>query len=276
MRMASDVELVSNFLCAWERRQISNRSAQWRDSIPPPPSALPQPSPRDTCSMAGGGAPIPAAVQPSARPPHHQVKSTNPPRHAPMSPPASAPGTTPLCFATSNADKLREAREILGIPVEGVALELQEIQTTDLWELIGHKADQAWARLERPVMVEDTSLIFKAWGALPGVFIKHFLEQMGTGPLVAALAPSGDVAAVAVCGVGFHDGECVHFFEGRSEGSIVAPRGPEGFGWDVIFQPLGQPLGEERTFSEMEPARKHELSMRAQALRKLEEFLRKS
>ena len=74
---------------------------------------------------------------------------------------------------------MREAREILGFPVEGAALELREIQTTDLRELVAHKAEQAWALLERPVMVEDTALIFKAWGALPGVFIKHFLQQMG-------------------------------------------------------------------------------------------------
>lgn len=187
-----------------------------------------------------------------------------------MKPPKQAPEPTALCFATTNPGKLREAREILAMPVEGVELELEELQTTDMEALVRHKAGQAWERLKRPVMVEDTALLFTAWGALPGVFIKFFLEHMGTEALAAALGPSGNDAAEAVCGVGYHDGGQVHYFEGRVAGSIVAPRGAGGFGWDAIFQPRGG----GRTFAEMDPAEKHGYSMRGRALAGLEQHLR--
>ena len=43
------------------------------------------------------------------------------------------------------------------------------------------------------------------------------------------------------------------------------PRGTRGFGYDPIFAPLGH----ERTFGEMDPPRKHAMSHRADAFRKL-------
>ncbi len=53
------------------------------------------------------------------------------------------------------------------------------------------------------------------------------------------------------------------FFEGRCEGELVwPPRGDQGFGYDPIFVPEGF----DRTFGEMIPEEKKELSHRARAL----------
>ena len=38
---------------------------------------------------------------------------------------------------------------------------------------------------------------------------------------------------------GYSDGSEVHVFEGRTNGTIVDPRGPRDFGWDPCFQPDG-------------------------------------
>ncbi len=175
-----------------------------------------------------------------------------------------------LIFATSNRNKLTEASEILGREISGRALELDELQSTDLETVTRHKAAQAYAQMQLPVIVEDTSLVFHAWGKLPGPFIKFFLEQMGPEGLVRALKPFGDMSAEAICGVGYHDGKSTRYFEGRVSGMIAAPAGDRGFGWDVIFRPEGG----ERTFGQMEAAEKHALSMRARALQKLAEHLR--
>lgn len=174
-----------------------------------------------------------------------------------------------LRFVTSNKDKLREATELLRRPLLVANVELEEIQTLDLEQLVRHKAAQAFRRLRAPLIVEDTALGFKAWGGLPGPFIKHFVERMGLPALVDALSPFEDWDAEAVCGVGFHDGEVVHYFEGRTEGTIVAPAGGGGFGWDAIFQPKGA----ANTFAAMAPEEKHRYSMRAAALRGLAEHL---
>lgn len=184
--------------------------------------------------------------------------------------PVGASGTSsPLLFATSNAGKLREAGEILDRPVQGIALELEELQTTDLQILVKHKTQQAFAQVGTCVLVEDTALSFAAWGPLPGPYIKDFLAHLGPDGLVRALQPFGNNAAEAVATVGYHDGAAVHVFQGRTQGHVVPPRGAGGFGWDPIFMPCGAAL----TFGEMEPAQKYRFSMRAQALQALAEFL---
>lgn len=174
--------------------------------------------------------------------------------------------TGPLVrFVTGNADKLREVQDVLGIAVEGVALELEELQTTDVTALVRHKLQQAHARVQQPVLVEDTALVFAAWGELPGPFVKHFLRHLGPAGMVRALEPFGDMRAEAVSVIGYHDGVLAHIFEGRVSGFLVPPRGGQGFGWDPVFQPAGS----ERTYGEMVAADKEGHSMRTLALRQL-------
>ena len=66
-------------------------------------------------------------------------------------------------FVTSNQNKVREIREILQVPTESISLDLDELQTTDLDELITHKLMQAYQYVQQPVFVEDTALYFSAW-----------------------------------------------------------------------------------------------------------------
>ena len=174
-----------------------------------------------------------------------------------------------LRFVTSNRDKIKEAEEILQRPVEGIHLEMEELQSPDLEAVVRHKAALAFRSVGGPLLVEDTALSFAAWGGLPGTLVRHFLDRLGVDGLYRALAPFGDLAAVASTGVGFHDGWRLHYFHGQVAGTIVPPRGTGGFGFDPLFQPAG----EEETFAEMAQARKHALSMRGKALRGLARHL---
>ncbi len=62
-------------------------------------------------------------------------------------------------------------------------------------------------------------------------------------------------------------------FEGIVKGQIVAQKsGKKGFGYDPIFQPTGF----NRTFSEMTLEEKNKISHRGIAIRKLVDFLRKT
>lgn len=174
-----------------------------------------------------------------------------------------------LRFVTSNPDKLREASQILRRPLMPVRLELEEIQTADLERLVRHKAQQAYRQVRLPLIVEDTALVFREWTALPGPFVKFFLRYLGLEGMVNALAPFDNWEADALCGVGYHDGQRVHYFEGRVPGIIVSPAGQQGFGWDPIFQPEGA----QRTFAEMSGREKHAYSMRGRALAALADYL---
>ena len=87
------------------------------------------------------------------------------------------------------------------------------------------------------MIVEDTCLCFHALGGLPGPYIKWFLEAVGPSGLHRMLAGFEDKTAHALCMFGYSDGEEEPIvFEGRTEGTIVEPRGPTDFGWDPCFQ----------------------------------------
>ena len=174
-----------------------------------------------------------------------------------------------LRFVTSNTEKVREADNILPRPLVPVQMDLDEIQSTDMESLVRHKANQAFQRVRLPLFVEDTSLIFLAWNNLPGPYIKPFMDNLGLEGMVNALAPFEDWRAVAVCAIGYHNGEQVRYFEGRITGRIVPPMGTQGFGWDPIFQPDKA----QRSFGEMQPQEKEAFSMRTLALKKLARHL---
>jgi inosine triphosphate pyrophosphatase len=169
-------------------------------------------------------------------------------------------------FVTGNAGKLREAESLLGYPPESFALDLPELQTLDLHEILRGKARAAFATLGRPVLVEDVSLELAALGGFPGPLVKWMLAAIGAQGIAKTAAALGDTRARAVCGLAYLDGggEELRIFEGAAEGSLVlGRRGEHGFGWDEVFQPAGL----ERTYAELAPAEKDPLSHRGKAWR---------
>ena len=175
-----------------------------------------------------------------------------------------------LHFATSNPNKLRELSELLEHQLESFPLDLQEIQTTDLQELVKNKLQQAYEHIQAPVIVEDTSLYFEAWNELPGPLVKWFLQNLGLAGMVSALYGFDDKSAHAVCCLGCtNNGESMHLFEGKVKGVIVEPRGSQHFGWDAIFLPAGH----QQTFGEMSSQEKNRISPRGAATRKFNHFL---
>ena len=176
-----------------------------------------------------------------------------------------------LHFVTSNPNKFRELSELLENDLSRIELDLQEIQTTDLHELVKFKLRQAYEHVQAPVIVEDTSLYFEAWNELPGPLVKFFLKNIGLSGMVRALDEFSNNSAVAACCLGFtNDGESTHLFEGKVKGNIVEPRGSQHFGWDAIFLPMGY----QRTFGEMSSQEKHQISPRGAAAKKFKGFLK--
>jgi XTP/dITP diphosphohydrolase len=176
-----------------------------------------------------------------------------------------------LILVTSNPNKAREVQALLGQPIETVALDLPEIQSISVEEVVREKAQEAYRRLGRPLLVEDTGLSFNAWNGLPGALVRWFLKSAGNEGLCQMLSTFADRGAQAVTCLGYADGHSVQVFCGRMEGTVApAPRGENGFGWDAIFIPRGSEL----TFAEMNSAQKDAVSMRKLALQDLLAFLK--
>lgn len=171
-----------------------------------------------------------------------------------------------LVFVTSSAWKAREAGEIFGGKLERAELDLPEIQAATVEEVAREKSREAFRRLGRACVVEDSGLSFAAWNGLPGPFVKWFEKDAGLTALCRSLDGFSDRSASAICVLAFRSETDQLTAIGRVEGSIAAePRGAGGFGWDSIFIPKGS----DRTFAEMTAGEKNAISHRRTAWEEL-------
>lgn len=176
-----------------------------------------------------------------------------------------------LTFITGNAGKAKYLSNYFHLPVEYVKLDLHEIQSLDLKEVVEDKAKRAFEIIKSPVLVEDVSLVFTVLKQLPGPLIKWFLETLGNEGLCRLLDSLGDRTALAEVEFAICDEKGIHTFRGVMEGTIAdSPRGEMGFGWDPVFIPKGY----EKTWAEMTDDEKHMTSIRRIALDKMHEFLK--
>jgi non-canonical purine NTP pyrophosphatase (RdgB/HAM1 family) len=178
-----------------------------------------------------------------------------------------------IVLVTGSDAKAREAREILGseAELERADLDLPELQAATVEEIAREKAREAFRRLERACVVEDSSLGFAAWNGLPGPYVKWFERAAGLEALCRSLDGFRDRRATASCVIAFRSETQQLTAIGRIEGSIARePRGNGGFGWDTIFVPDGS----ERTFAEMAAAEKNAISHRRRAWEELRRMIR--
>lgn len=145
-----------------------------------------------------------------------------------------------ITYITGNQDKADYLAKYLELPVKHLKLDLDEIQSLDLREVVEHKVKQAYNKVRGPVFVEDTTLEFTAHGRLPGTFIKFFVSELGYEQL-CRLLDGKDRSAIGRCMFAYYDGQKLEFAEGKLEGSIAEnPSGKNGFGWDPVFIEKGK------------------------------------
>lgn len=173
-------------------------------------------------------------------------------------------------FITSNKNKAEEIRNILGPNIKIKELELAEIQSLDLDEVITAKAKLAFGIIKKPVIVEDISFEITSLNGLPGTFIKFFLQTLGTEGTVKLVGKSKTDTTVTAA-LATYDGSKIKTFKGTTKGILSGKnKGESGFGFDKIFIPRGYRL----TYAQMDPQLKNKISHRAKALKKLEKFLK--
>jgi XTP/dITP diphosphohydrolase len=186
--------------------------------------------------------------------------------------------TDRLVLATHNAGKLREFTRVFGesfgeiVTAGDLGLPEPEETGTTFVENALLKAKAAAAASQSATLADDSGLCVTALGGDPGLFSarwagpdKDFLHAMRR--VHEALGDAVDRSAyfIAVLALVLPDGRA-EIFEGRIDGMIVwPPRGDKGHGYDPVFVPVG----ETRTFAEMEEDEKNALSHRGRAIRKL-------
>lgn len=188
-----------------------------------------------------------------------------------------------LVLASHNAGKLRELAPLMkpfGVEVFSAAsFNLEEPEETED-NFAGNariKAHFAAKGTGLPALSDDSGIEVDALDGAPGVYTADWAETPAGRDFPMAMtkvwslleekqAPEPRTARfVCTLCLAWPDGHD-EVFRGEANGRLVWPmRGELGFGFDPIFLPDGQTL----TFGEMDPARKHSMSHRADAFAKL-------
>ena len=188
---------------------------------------------------------------------------------------------SPLVFATSNAHKLKEVRQLLPAQIEVIPLSATEwdgdIAETEA-TLEGNavlKARTIADALEVHCFAEDTGLEVEALAGAPGVHSARYAgphrdAQRNMEKLLAALANATDRRAQFRTVVALIIDGATYTFEGMVRGHIAhAPSGSGGFGYDPIFIPDGYDV----SFGVLSDEVKNAISHRGHAIRQLVDFL---
>ncbi len=114
---------------------------------------------------------------------------------------------------TSNKNKLAEINQILGTKYKLSKIEVPEIQSLDLDQIITEKAKAAFEKIKKPVLVEDISFEIQSLKGLPGPFVKFFLQRIGTEGTVKLVGNKSTKTKVTAA-LGLYNGSNVKIFKG--------------------------------------------------------------
>lgn len=184
-----------------------------------------------------------------------------------------------LVMATNNANKLKEAREILaplGIDVisqkeAGADIKPEENGTT-FAENAMIKAKAVYELVRLPVIADDSGLCVDALGGRPGVYSARYAPKgQECGKLLDEMRdiPEEKRTASFQCVIAYVDEKCAFTVSGATIGGRIGyeERGTNGFGYDPVF------MCGEKSMAEMTAEEKNKLSHRGAALRALYEML---
>ena len=185
-----------------------------------------------------------------------------------------------LVIASHNKGKVREIAALLdgrGLDVVSAGeLDLPEPEETGTTFVMNAelKARAAADLSGLPALADDSGLCVDALNGDPGIFSarwggenKDFDHAMRLVEDKLAATPEAPRDAHFICALAlaWPDGH-VEWFEGRVDGALVwPPRGDKGHGYDPVFQPVG----DARTFGEIDEAEKNGISHRGDAFRQM-------
>lgn len=125
------------------------------------------------------------------------------------------------------------------------------------------------------IIADDSGLCVDALDGAPGVYSARYSGPDATSEknnlkLLQSLKGVEHRAAHFVCVLALMHNGLEYVFEGKVQGTIATSlSGSEGFGYDPLFIPEGY----DKSFADLDPAIKKEISHRANAVKQLKNFL---
>lgn len=185
-----------------------------------------------------------------------------------------------LVVASNNKGKMREIKQM----IQDISLlSLSDIGFTDEIAEPFHsfeenalaKAGTIYKYCGKNVFADDSGICANALNGAPGVDSAHYTgtrdDNANLQKLLADLQDKNDRSGYYKAVMCLIWDDETYFFEGICEGAIIEqPVGDGGFGYDPIFVPNGY----DKTFAELSPDVKNEISHRGKAVRKMGAFIK--
>lgn len=185
-----------------------------------------------------------------------------------------------LVVASNNKGKIREINQM----VQDISLlSLSDIGFTDEIAEPFHtfeenalaKAGTIYKFCGKNVFADDSGICANVLNGAPGVDSAHYSgtrdDDANLRKLLADLQYKDDRSGYYKAVMCLIWDDETYFFEGICEGTIIEkPIGEGGFGYDPIFVPNGY----DKTFAELSPEIKNEISHRGKAVRKMVAFIK--
>jgi XTP/dITP diphosphohydrolase len=171
-----------------------------------------------------------------------------------------------IFVATTNNDKYDEISGVLkvyNIETEHFMLDLRE-EDDSLEKIVRSKALQAFEKIKKPVITDDTGIFFEAYENFPGHRAKRVFCKIGYKGLLKKLKGKNRKAFFksVIC---YTDGSVIKSFKGIIKGTItdsVKENSRKKFPYDSLFIPEGF----SSTLSEIPWEKRIKLSHRSKAV----------
>jgi len=130
----------------------------------------------------------------------------------------------PISFATGNVEKIAMAKTIceeVGISIEPIQIEIDEIQGEDPELIIRDKAIKAYEVAKRPVIVSDDSWSFNALNGFPGAYMKSINEWFEPEDFLNLMKDKTDRGVVYKQYLAYMDDSQIKIFKNEMPGVII-------------------------------------------------------
>jgi XTP/dITP diphosphohydrolase len=151
-----------------------------------------------------------------------------------------------MIFASNNKGKIREIKSIFQdeeiISLKEANVDIDVVEDAD--SFYGNalkKAKEIFELTNTAVIADDSGICIDAFDGWPGVLTHRFAGEEATEEerniiMLDKVNTQDNKNAKVICNLVYYDGTDIVVGEGILKGTIVSPRGTNGFGFDPIFE----------------------------------------
>ena len=149
-----------------------------------------------------------------------------------------------ITYVTGNKAKIDSARmylEPLGIEVDNIKMEIDEIQRDTCEEVVLHTVKEAYKEIKHPVLKNDSGLFIESLNGFPGVYTHYVEDTIGEDGILKLMDGIENRKAKFIEVYAYmEDEDNIKIFTSVTKGSISNEKsGIYGWSYDYIFIPEG-------------------------------------